>query len=60
MNDCIKCVFETEHPWHNNGTPNMPDLQPIIDGYTNHLDSIGEHDEWAEDVCRRQVLLGGS
>jgi hypothetical protein len=45
MNTCIRCLTGAVHPWHDDGTPHMPGLQPIIDGYTNFLLSAGDNDE---------------
>ena len=41
LSKCIRCITGAGHPFCDNGTPNMPDLQFIIDGYTNHQDSAG-------------------
>ncbi len=45
MKACILCLANVDHPWHDDGTPNMPDMVVIIDGYTNHLGAAPEQSE---------------
>jgi len=43
MNACVKCEARVEHPWHDNGTENTPDMIRVIESYINHLESAGDN-----------------
>ena len=42
---CYRCVIMEHHPWHDNGTPNMAEIQCLIDGYTNYSYPVRENND---------------